>query len=91
MADHLVFKVEDNWLPKSWVAAQTKQFPFTDGSMNTVYDTVCTFYELWRSELSDESKTTMEVAVKKYLNVASREKELIRKKAWGEWGEHLSA
>lgn len=81
-----MFNVKDNWLPKSWAAAQTEEFLFINGRMNNVYDTACTSYEMWRIERIDESKTAMEVAVRAYLDEASSEKELIKKTVWGGMG-----
>lgn len=86
MAGHQVFNVEDNWLPMSWAAAQTEEFLFTNDRMNIAYATASSCYESWRSERNNENRIAMEVAVKAYLDMASSEKELIKKTAWGGMG-----
>lgn len=73
-------------MPLSWAAAQSEEFLFTNGRMNNVYATACSCYELWRSERREESMAAMEVAVRAYLEMASGEKELIKKTAWGGMG-----
>lgn len=86
MAAHQVFNIEDSWLPLTWAAAQTEERLFSNSRMDTVYATACSSYELCRAERSDQHMTEMEAAVTAYLEMASKEKELIRNMAWGGMG-----
>lgn len=73
-------------MPLSWAAAPSENLLFTNGRMNIVYATACSCYESWRSERSEDSKAAMEVAVTASQEMASGEKELIKKTAWGGMG-----